>query len=157
MKNHLKHRRTFVALKSSCQGTYSGNNFVFFVSVASDFTVFSVSLGGAVLSVCVCLVCLCGSDKHVRRCVNMMASDNQAEPPLQKESHENKHNKKDRPLCASILLSVCEAMRCRDETSVSCLQRRRLVRAPGVFETLPLLYRWSASIQACVTSSMLGR
>ena len=41
------------------------------------------------------------------------------------ESHENKHNKKDRPLCESILVSVCVAMRCLDESVKTTPQMTR--------------------------------
>ena len=57
-KTHLKHLRKIRRTENFRVRNFSWNNFVSFVSVASDFTVFSPSLGGAVLSVCVCFVCL---------------------------------------------------------------------------------------------------
>ena len=91
MKNNLKHRRKFVALTFSCWELFMQQLCVFRLRRVRFHCVISVSLGSAVLSVCVCLVCLClcGSDKHERRCVNVKTSDNQAEPSSNEATFEN--------------------------------------------------------------------
>ena len=51
MKNPLETSEKIRRTENFRVRNFSWNNFVSFVSVASDFTVFSASLGGAVLSV----------------------------------------------------------------------------------------------------------